>query len=172
MILHASDNSCRYCRARLNCPAFRVEFQKLAASRGNYDLSNIKHLERLFDASKSIKSFINDIENAIKKMIEATGRCGKFGFQTSEGSREIKDLNALYATVKDLVTPREFNEACKVTLGKLETLVADKLIAAALARGEKLSKAGAKDQCYRMITDLITRGTPTKKIVELDEAAG
>lgn len=172
MVLYASENSCRYCRARLSCPAFRVEFQKMAASRGNYDLSNIKHLERLFDASKAVKSFINDIEAAVKKVIEETGRCGRYTFQTTEGAREIKDLNGLYSAVKDLVTPREFNDVCKVTLGKFETMIADKLIADAKAKGEKLTKAGARDRCYGMIANLITRGNPTKKIVELNEAAG
>jgi len=167
MVLHPSEDSCRYCRARLNCPAFRVKFQKLAASRGDCDLSNISTLETLFDASKSVKSFLNEIEAAVKNVIEANGRCGKYGFQVSEGSREVKDLNMLYSAVSDLVTPREFNDVCKVTLGKFETLVADKLIAEANAKGEKLSKNSAKQRCYAKIADLITRGTPTKKIVEL-----
>ncbi len=166
MTLIASEKACRYCRARLNCPAFRIEFQKMAATKGNYDLSNIKHLEYLYDASKAVKSFINEIERTVKKVIEEAGSCGKYAFHVSDGAREIKDLNSLYSAVKDLVTPREFNKVCKVTLGKFETLVADKLVAEARSKGEKLTKTNARKQCYGMIADLITRGKSTKKIVE------
>lgn len=167
LVLNATEESCRYCCARLNCPAFRLEFQRLAAVKNDCDLSDIPTLVSLFDASKEVKSFINEIEAEVRKVIEAKGQCGKYGFQISEGSRQVKDLNALYARIKDWVTPQEFNNICSVTLGKMESLVADKLIADAQAKGEKLGKEAAKKSCFVMIQDLITRGTPTKKIVEM-----
>lgn len=167
LILNATEESCRYCCARLNCPAFRLEFQRLAAVKNDCDLSDIPTLVSLFDASKEVKSFINEIEAEVRKVIEAKGQCGKYGFQISEGSRQVKDLNALYARIKDWVTPQEFNNICSVTLGKMESLVADKLIADAQAKGEKLGKEAAKKSCFVMIQDLITRGAPTKKIVEM-----
>lgn len=165
--LFACEEACRYCKARLNCPAFRVKFQKLTASNGDYDLNHIPTLEKLYEASKGVKSFLSEIENAVKKVIEEKGRCGKYTFEFTKGSREVKDLNALYAAVKDYLTPQEFNDVCKVTLGKFETAVADKLVAEASATGEKLTKTEAKKRCYAMIADLITTGTPTKKIVEV-----
>ena len=145
----------------------RTKFQKLTASNGDYDLNHIPTLEKLYEASKGVKSFLSEIENAVKKVIEEKGRCGKYTFEFTKGSREVKDLNALYAAVKDYLTPQEFNDVCKVTLGKFETAVADKLVAEASATGEKLTKTEAKKRCYAMIADLITTGTPTKKIVEV-----
>ncbi|MDD3165295.1 MAG: DUF2800 domain-containing protein [Oscillospiraceae bacterium] len=166
-ILNATEESCRYCNARLNCPAFRLKFQRLLACKRDYDPSDIPTLVSLFDASRGVKTLISEIEANVKKVIEETGRCGKYGFQITDGAREIQDLNALYAVVKDYLTPHEFNDVCKVTIGKLENAVADKLIAEANAKGERLSKNSAKQRCYSMIADLITRGSPTKKIVEV-----
>ena len=166
LVLKAGEDACRYCRARLNCPAFRLNFQRLSACKPDYDLSDIPTLVSLYEASKEAKSFIAEVESAVKKVIEDKGRCGNYVFQTAEGAREVKDLNALYATVKDYLTPQEFNSVCKITLGKFETALAEKLIAEAAARGEKLTKTEAKSRCYAMISPLITRGNPTKKIVE------
>ena len=168
LLLKPSDSACRYCKARLNCPAFRLKYQHLSACKRDYDLSDIPTLTSLFEASKEVKSFINDIEAAVKSIIERDGRCGKYVFQIAEGSREVKDLNAVYDTFKDLVTPREFNSVCKLTLGKFESLVADKLIAEANARGEKMTKNSAKSKCYNRMAHLITRSNPTKKIVEAE----
>lgn len=167
MVLNATEESCRYCAARLNCPAFRLAFQRLTACKSDYDLSDIPTLVSLYDASKGVKSLIGEIENEVKKVIEEKGQCGRYVFQVTDGAREVKDLNALYATVKDYLTQREFNDVCKVTLGKLENAVAEKLIAEANSKGEKLGKGQAKSVCYNMIASLISRGAPTKKIVEM-----
>lgn len=165
--LKPSEAACRYCKARLSCPAFRVKFQKLMASRNDYDMNHIPTLEKLFDASKSIKTFLNEIENAVKSVIEEKGACGKYVFQTTEGAREIKDLNALYSVVKNYLTTAEFNNVCKVSISKLETAVADRMIAGAKAEGGKLSKAEAKRVVSELISDLVTRGNPKKTIVEV-----
>lgn len=166
LVLRPSESACRYCRARINCPAFRLNFQRMSACKPDYDLSDIPTLVSLYEASKEAKSFISEVEAAVKQVIEAKGRCGNYVFQTTEGAREVKDLNALYAVVKDYLTPQEFNAVCKITLGKFETALAEKLIAEAAIRGDKLTKTEAKSRCYEMIAPLISRGNPTKKIVE------
>ena len=167
IVLNAQQDACRYCNARLTCPAFRVEFQKLKASRADYDLTDTNTLEKLYDTTKDVKSFIAEIERLVKQTIEEKGSCGKYQFQTTEGAREVKDLNALYATVKDYLTIAEFNSVCKLTLGKFEDLLAGKLMKEVEVQGGKLTKAQAKTVVYEKIRDLITRGTPTKKIVEV-----
>lgn len=166
LVLKPSESACRYCRARLNCPAFRLNFQRISACRPDYDLSDIPTLVSLYEASKEAKSFISEVEAAVKKVIEDKGRCGNYVFQTAEGAREVKDLNALYAVVKDYLTPAEFNSVCKITLGKFETTLSQKLIAEAAVKGEAITKTEAKSRCYAMIAPLISRGNPTKKIVE------
>ena len=164
--LKPSDSACRYCRARLNCPAFRLKYQRISACKRDYDLSDTSTLVSLYEASKGLKTFINEIESAVKSMIERDGRCGKYVFQTAEGSREVKDLNALYALYRDLITPQEFNSVCKLTLTKFESMVSSKLVAEAKARGETLTLKDAKAECYNRMRHLVTRGNPTKKIVE------
>lgn len=166
LLLKPSDSACRYCRARLNCPAFRLKYQRISACKRDYDLSDTSTLVSLYESSKGLKTFINEIESAVKSMIERNGRCGKYVFQTTEGSREVKDLNALYALYRDLITPQEFNSVCKLTLTKFESMVSSKLVAEAKARGETLTLKDAKAECYNRMRHLVTRGNPTKKIVE------
>lgn len=166
LLLNATDDACRYCKARLNCPAFRMKYQKLAASAGTCDLANINTLVELYDASRDVKTFINEIESKVKQTIEEKGSCGKYVFEVKDGAREVKDLNALYSVVKKYLTTQEFNAACKVSLTKLESALAEKFVAAEAVLGNKLTKTEAKKRCYDMISSLITRGNPTKSIVE------
>jgi hypothetical protein len=165
IVLNATDDSCRYCKARLNCPAFRMKYQKLAASSTKYDLNNPNILEELYEVSRDVKTFINEIENKMKQTIEEQGSCGKYVFDIKDGAREIKNLNRLYSVVKDYLTPQEFNDTCKVTLGKLESALAEKFIAAEAILGNKLTKTDAKKKCYDMLSELVSRGNPTKTIV-------
>jgi len=162
LILCASDESCRYCKARLGCPAFREKYQHIASVQPE-DLSNEETLLRLYEDAKNIKPLIAEIEDAVKGMIEQAGRCGKYIFKTTEGSRQIPDINSLYDRLKELVTPREFNEICSVSIGKLETLVTSKIVAAS---PEKLPRTEGKKRFSEMVADLIVKGTPIKKIVE------
>lgn len=165
MVLRATEESCRYCRARLNCPAFRVNFQKLAATKGSYNLEDIETLVSLYEASLDVKAFIKEIETAVKDNIEKNGSCGDYIFEYKDGNREVKDISGLYAVVKDYLTTGEFHAACKVTIGKLESALSEKLIAEAAISGVKLSKTDAKKKCSEMLAPLITRGTPTRTIV-------
>lgn len=164
LILLASDEACRYCKARLGCPAFRAKYQHIASVQPE-DLSNEETLLRLYEDAKNIKPLIAEIENAVKGMIEQTGRCGKYIFKTTEGSRQIPDINSLYDRLKELVTPREFNEICSVSIGKLETLVTSKIVAAS---PEKMTRTEGKKRFSEMVADLIVKGTPTRKIVEAE----
>jgi hypothetical protein len=167
LVFMASEKACRYCKARLNCPAFRIKFQKLAASRNIYDLSNPDIVSKLYEVSKDIKVFIREIEDILKKIIARDGVCGKWKIQKKDGSRQIKKLNDLYDRLGVWLTPKEFNSVCSVTLGKLEKLCVEKIVAEAKSRGEEMSKEEARRQLYVVIGDLIIRGNPTKNIVEV-----
>jgi CRISPR/Cas system-associated exonuclease Cas4 (RecB family) len=161
LILCANDESCRYCKARLGCPAFREKYQRIMAIE-NSDLESEETLVRLYEDTKVLKPFIAQIEDAVKQMIESVGKCGNYIFKESYGSRKIPDINSLYDRLKDLLTPREFNEICSVSIGKLEALATSKIVAAS----ENMPKAEAKRLFADMVADLIVRGTPSKTIVE------
>lgn len=166
LILRPSDSACRYCKARLGCPAFRAKYQRLQASLEGYDLDDEKVLSQLYAASLTVKRHVNEIENALKEYISEHGRCGGYVFQTQNGAREIKDLNALYDSVKDYITPREFNDACKVSVSKIESMLADKFCAAAKNKGEKLTKTEGKSLAGERISHLVTRAAEKRLIVE------
>ena len=162
IILAVTEESCRYCRAKGICPAFQIKYKKFYHLDG-HDLENEEVLATLYEESKIIRSHISDIEKAVKNFIEKEGRCDKFVFKTSEGNRQIQNLNELYDRVQDFVTPREFNAICSVSVPKLDSLLAAKIIAAS---DEKKTKKAAKEEAGEMVADLISRGTPTRKIVE------
>lgn len=165
LVLNAAESSCRYCRARLNCPAFRVHFQKLAASRGTYDLTELDTLIELYDIAQEVKSFIKEIEGEVKHCIEENGSCGKYIFQYKDGNREISDIPELYAAVKDMLTQNEFHSACKVSVTKIENMLCEKIVTHAAVAGEKITKAEGKKRAGAMIQPMVSRGNPTKSIV-------
>ena len=164
LVLHASDEACMYCRARIGCPAFRAKYQRMTAvSPAECDICDEGRLVRLFEETKLVKSFVTQVEDAVRNMIEKTGRCGRYVFQQCEGSRQISDLNALFERIKDMVTPREFNSLCSVSIGKLDAILVDKIRAAS---DDAISRDEAKRRGSDLIKDLIMRGKPMKKIVE------
>jgi len=168
LTLRPSETACRYCRARLACPAFRMKFQALTASAGGVDMANPKVLEALYDASKDVKSFLREIEDAVRKRIEIDGSCGKYGFKMSDGKREVSSLADMYQRCSDYISQGEFLGLCSVTLGKLESLVADRIVAEAATRGEKVTKADAKRRFFDATKDLIRKGNPTKTIAVVE----
>lgn len=166
LLLRPSDSSCRYCKARLGCPAFRVKYQQLQASIEIYNLDDERVLSHLYAASLTVKGHISEIEDAVKARITEKGSCGNYIFQTQRGAREIKDINALYDVVKDYLTPREFNATCKVSVAKIESAIADKLCAAASANGEKMTKTAGKSLAESKIVHLVTRAADRFLVVE------
>ena len=169
MWLKPSEAACRYCRARLACPAFRINFQNMQAAASSYDLTNPTILERLYDASKGVKKFLGEIEDAVKTMIEATGRCGKYGFKITDGKREVISLTDMFQRCSDYISQGEFLDLCSIPLGKLESLVADRIKTEADTRGEKITKTEAKRRFFDATRDLVKNGKPTKTITVIEE---
>ena len=167
--LKPSEAACRYCRARLACPAFRINFQKMQASVSSYDLTNPTVLERLYDASKGVKKFLGEIEDAVRAMIDATGRCGKYGYKVTDGKREVISLTDMFQRCADYISQGEFLDLCSIPLGKLETLVADRIKTEADTRGEKITKTEAKRRFFDATRDLVKNGKPTKTITVIEE---
>lgn len=168
MVLNPTEDSCRYCKARLACPAFRFTFQnRQAVGKEAVAMTNDELAEEYARTRVSV-AWAKEIEERLKAVIEDEGKCGRYGFKVSEGSRQIKDINACYEKLKELLTIGEFNSVCSLTVGKLETLVAGKLKAHAEATGGKMTLADAKKAASEIYADLITRGTPSKSVVEID----
>lgn len=168
MVLNPTEDSCRYCKARLACPAFRFTFQnRQAVGKDAVAMTNDELAEEYARTRVSV-AWAKEIEERLKAVIEDEGKCGRYGFKVSEGSRQIKDINACYEKLKELLTIGEFNSVCSLTVGKLETLVAGKLKAHAEATGGKMTLADAKKAASEIYADLITRGTPSKSVVEID----
>lgn len=167
MVLNPTEDSCRYCRARLQCPAFRNIFQ----GRDADDLKRLDTPEAIaaeYAKTRIVVSYAKEIVEMLKAVIERDGKCGKYQFKVSEGSRQIKDINACYEKLKDLLTIGEFNGVCSVSVEKLETLVAGKIKAKTEATGGKITLADAKKAACALYEDLISRGTPSKTVVETE----
>lgn len=168
-VLNASEDACRYCRAQMDCPAFRDKFRQMVLADSDYDLTHEHNVERLYDASKVAKAMIKRIEDAMREIIVDKGSCGRYTIKETSGARQINDINQLYNVVKDYVTIDEFMSTCKLSITKLEALLSNKLIARADAMGEKMTKVKAKMECNELMSDLISYGTPKQRIVEIKE---
>lgn len=167
--LNATDESCRYCKARLNCPAFRLKYQRFTACAQTIDINNPDSVSQAYAEAESVQKFIKTLEEKVREFIERDGRCGQYGFKVTDGNRMIADINKCYERVKDYVTLGEFNTVCTLAVGKFETLIAGKMKASAEAMGEKLTVAESKKKAIGLVEDLVSRETPTKRIVKLEE---
>ena len=70
-----------------------------------------------------------------------------------------------YQLVQAMITPAEFTKVCKMSIGGLTDALVAKMQAAAVAKGEKLTKAAAKAQIDTVLAAVVQRGAATKSIV-------
>ena len=165
LMLNADGEACKYCLAKNTCPAFRAKFAALAA-RPAYDLTNPQQLAALYEASKRVEKFCREIKTAMETYIASHGECCGYRFKEKPGNRECTDVLGMFYLVRDYITPGEFTKVCSVSIGKLVDAIVEKLIAAANASGEKLTKVAAKEQAETLLADLVQRGSPTNTIVQ------
>lgn len=164
-VLNPSEVACRYCLAQSKCVAFCEKFNSIVSlDSGGFDLTCESTVERLYEAGKVAKAMIKRIDDALRSIISDTGKCGKYTITTTKGTRQVLDLNSLYAVAKDYLTINEFTGACKVSISKLEPMIVEKLVQEAEWRGEKLTKTSAKKMVNDMFGGLITLGAGSERI--------
>lgn len=164
LVLNAGD-ACRYCLAKSICPAFRAEFASLDAAPSR-DLSDPATLLDYWEKSKVVERFIKEIKEAVEAYVEEHGDLGGWKIKEKPGNREITDVPGLAERLSDLLTPREFATACKVSVTSIIDQIVQKVVAHAQAEGIKLTKTDAKKNAEAMLSEFIRRGKPTRTLVK------
>lgn len=165
LILNAREEACKYCRAKSKCPAFASKFAALTTAP-DYDLSSEENLVRLYDASKIAEKYIREIKSAVESYIQEHGACGRYILKERAGTRECTDILETWKRVGEYVTEQEFNAVTSVSAGKLIDCLVTKEIAAAQAKGVKLTKIQAKKDAEELLDGLLVRGKTTTTIAE------
>ena len=164
LLLNAETDACKYCRAKSKCPAFMAKFNVLAINEVN-TLDNPETLAALYETSKQVETFCREIKAAMEQYIDAHGECCGYRYKERPGNRECTDVLGAYQLVQAMITPAEFTKVCKVSIGGLTDALVVKMHAAAVAKGEKLTKAAAKVQVDTVLAAVVQCGAATKSIV-------
>lgn len=122
---------CDYCKFIHRCPAHQTNLTTVAALDNNIgrwrELAPEVRLE-VYDRMKLAEKMINTLKRwfhaELNENPEAYG--GRLRLKTRQGNREVVDAVNLWTAVNQSagVTPEEFAECCRVTLGDLQKQVA------------------------------------------------
>jgi hypothetical protein len=134
---HTSPDACRYCRAKLQCSAFREEIL-LPAERTNFDAVPVAELTRALEAAPLLEAYVFKVRKLAREMLAAGVEVP--GYTLGEKKmRHVVDVDRLYGSLADVMPQRQFLECCKVQLTDLERLYGALCVQQGL---EKSVKAG------------------------------
>ena len=163
LTLSAGEEQCRYCKARGKCPAFANRMRSLVANAGRAELlADPVTVVRLYEAGKTVKKFLGEIEDALKGFIRQTGECGGYVLQERAGLREVPDIEGCAEALSGYLTSAEFLKCAKVSASGLVDALAGKIQAA----GSKMTKTEAKRQAQELGEPFVRRAAPTATIAK------
>ena len=172
LLLRASENACKYCKAKALCPAFAAKFSGLAVVRtdGQVPISPDQLLD-YWEKAQIVERFVAEIKARVTAYIEENGNLGDWYLMERSGKREIRDTAKLYERVSKLLTGAELAECYTVSV----TAVIDKLAAGEVTRaavkGEKLAMKTAREHAEELLGDIILRGKPTRTLARRKDGA-
>lgn len=165
LTLSAGEEQCRYCKARGKCPAFANRMRSLVANAGRAELlADPETVVRLYEAGKTVKKFLTEIEDALKGFIRQTGECGGYVLQERAGLREVSDIEGCAEALSGYLTSAEFLKCAKVSASGLVDALAGKIQAE--AAGGKMTKTEAKKQAQELVEPFVRRAAPTATIAK------
>lgn len=165
LVLRSGD-ACRYCLAKAKCPAFHERFESLGSEPETNALADPNVLLEYWEKTKVVERFIKEIKERVEAYVDEHGELSGWRFKEKPCNREFTDTTAVFERMSDILTPGEFSSLCKVSVATLVDFVTAKLVAAATAKGEKLTKTNAKKLVEEQLGDLITRGKSTRSLVK------
>lgn len=165
LLLRASENACKYCKAKALCPAFAAKFSGLAVVRTDGQVPfSPDQLLNYWEKAQIVERFVAEIKARVTEYIEENGNLGDWYLMERSGKREIRDTAKLYERVSKLLTGAELAECYTVSV----TAVIDKLAAGEVTRaavkGEKLAMKTAREHAEELLGDIILRGKPTRTL--------
>ena len=158
LILSASDEACRYCRAASTCPACNQRYGLVPADIRENMLTDPTTLLNLWERAQVAQKLVDQIKQAVTDYINEHGSLGDWTIEQRAGRREVSDTAALYERVSQFLSGHELAECYSVKVSSVLDKLAEKIIKSAAANDVKVLKKDAKKQAEEMIEDLLVRG--------------
>ncbi len=157
IILSASDEACRYCRAASTCPACNQRYGLVPADVQNNMLTDPAKLLNLWERAQVATKLVEQIKQAVTNYINEHGSLGEWTLEQRAGRREVSDTDALYERVSGLVNSHDLAECYSIKVNAILDKVAEAYQRNAEHSGEKMLKKDAKKQAEQLIEDLLVR---------------
>lgn len=153
--LKPSKDACKYCDARLTCPAVNTLAKQVAY--GQFTPTSIK---QALEVIEILDVYSESWKQKAKELLEKdpTSIPG-YGLEKSGTTTKITDPVGAYETVKDLVPPDQFMGACNVAIGKLTDV---------FSKASKLPKAKARDALMTRLGTTVKQEEKAPKLVRTD----
>ena len=146
------EEQCRYCRARMNCPALKDALVKVADEPAAADPKESlpalpdRDLSCLYERSLVVSDFCKALQDEIKKRCQANGgECGDFMLKETSGGYDLPTADKVFELVNGVLTAQEFCGICKTTMTALSDLFGRKAQAMGVAPTIKAGKEMLKD---------------------------
>ncbi len=130
---------CRFCDARLTCPALKKEITVTAPPeimKVNIGNSPPLALTLALDMLPAIKGYIEAVESVAKARLERGEAIPGYCLKERKGKREIGDIMAAYHALP--LVPLAFMACCKASLPELESALKEAGIVPTLVAAKKL----------------------------------
>lgn len=157
ILLCASDEACRYCRAASTCPACNQRYGLVPADVQNNMLSDPAKLLDLWERSQMASKLVDAIKAVVTDYIKEHGSLGDWTLEPRAGKREIRDTTELYQRISGLLNSHDLAECYSVKVNAILDKLTERIQKTAEHNNVKILKKDAKKQAEDMIEDLLVR---------------
>ena len=157
ILLCASDEACRYCRAASTCPACNQRYGLVPADIQNNMLTDPAKLLDLWERSQMATKLVDAIKAAVTVYIKEHGSLGDWTIEQRAGKREVKDVGQLYERIRDFIPSHDLAECYSIKVSAVLDKLTERIQKTAEHNGVKVLKKDAKKQAEDMIEDLLVR---------------
>lgn len=152
----STGNHCKYCDYRTKCPARNHENGVLVERTKEI---SVEQVPQFLERYSLLKGILEDCHKKAKQMIKE-GLVPDYEIKIGKGTRKINDINGLFNSWKNYLTPDEMLELCSVSISKFINVAHRKLKDAEEIKTLK----EAKFRTEKAIEDFVSYGSPKETI--------
>lgn len=167
------EEQCKYCRAKLVCPALQAKCKALA-ERAPADVipyAAPAQLAEMYDRWKLAERFGKALKTRIREVCEAEGECAGLYLKPKAGDRSITDPEGAFGLLSGALTADEFLACSAVSVSQLEAKYAakygERTESGRMKPGEGLR---LKRQLADLLGDCVTAGKPSFVLTKKKES--
>lgn len=120
-----SSDACKYCKAKAICPEARGVMNQVAIKRDDVPALTNEVIAEYLEKAEIIEDLIEALKLEAKARLLAGEEIPGRKLQSGRTSRSIRNPEAAYTAVADVMCGEDFASCCKVSIPKLEKLFAE-----------------------------------------------